>query len=1113
MKKILSLILTVSILISLFVPVSNASQVPLLTVSPDEAEYQEILIDDNYDSLSLGDHAGWTTTSADVTYGVAADTVPGGKVMKLNGRYKEDVITFKRDIPDRGEGVYEITYRCNFGKIQNTYYRSFGLYGYTDDGQGGKEAKLILFNYYPKKGADKGRFHYINPENKDILIPSAAVAQEYMPGIEEDEWIEFKYIVDTVENTATVSYKGENDPAHTRTDSFNILSVDGIDHLDIYLKFADKNEPYLFDDLVVKKINYKEIFVSPTGSDDAAGTIKNPLKTMDGARKLAATYPNVPVFVNFRGGEYKAAQTLFSAETDSRNAEAPLVFRAYNGETVTFKGSVTLDNSAFESVTDEDVLSRIPESAREHILRLDLSSYLDSPVRRIFYGNDKYGAKAGYKLLYTDGVMQQLARWPNTGYARISEVYESGTGGNVLKFHCGTADASRWSLATDAVTSGFMRYTWMHEQTWIDKIYPDVNIIEAKAGTTAYGAADNGRFVVSNLLEELDYPGEWFIDRGEEESVDEILYYYPLENFSDSKLELAVLSKSMVCINDCENITFEGLNFENTCVEAFEIIDSSNISIIDCNMKNIGRNAIVIEGGSNNLVQSCDISQISCAGIRVSGGNANTLTPCNHTIADNHIHSTGLISKGYAGAAVDIRGVGVRVSGNLIHSAPHVGIHFTGNDHRILYNEIHNVCYETSDMGAVYCSASFVERGTEIAHNYIHDIYSTMDTGRTYDVKAIYIDDMQSGINIHHNTIANTKLGITIAGGRDNCVENNIFVGVDYAIDLHVRGMEGIYQRSEVVEGGSTYQKAYDKLFTDGAYDTYKAHYSAIGDVFDSDGSLLADLGKPENNIIKENLIANSENIFLEPSYTFESPATNDTALQEDIKNAFTTYGTVENNIASDTVNFVSPQNQNYTVSAGDSILASIPGLKDTSTLNTGLYDASSREEDLTVTKADNLTLVSGGNLKENSFVLVWNKGFNADYYRVRVSMNPSMDDPVKNIVTKDNGILIEGLGSASDYYVTVQAYNDSRQNIGITMPKSERLEFSVGYLNPVNLFVAIKSEENTLEFAQRFDSDFAENREQTVAITVPDDAESTWRIETFLWDSDLKPLYIAPKD
>ena len=65
---------------------------------------------------------------------------------------------------------------------------------------------------------------------------------------------------------------------------------------------------------------------------------------------------------------------------------------------------------------------------------------------------------------------------------------------------------------------------------------------------------------------------------------------------------------------------------------------------------------------------------------------------------------------------------GLRASHNLIHHAPHSAIVYGGPLHRFDYNEIHNVCQESHDCGAIYGGRSWCMRGDVFEHNYLHHL-------------------------------------------------------------------------------------------------------------------------------------------------------------------------------------------------------------------------------------------------------------------------------------------------------------------------------------------------------------------------------------------------------
>ncbi|MCD6359801.1 MAG: right-handed parallel beta-helix repeat-containing protein, partial [Armatimonadetes bacterium] len=151
---------------------------------------------------------------------------------------------------------------------------------------------------------------------------------------------------------------------------------------------------------------------------------------------------------------------------------------------------------------------------------------------------------------------------------------------------------------------------------------------------------------------------------------------------------------------------------------------------------------------------------------------------------NNHIHHWGRWSRMYK-SAVNVRGVGNRVSHNLLHDAPHTAIFFAGNEHIIELNEIHSVCYESNDAGAIYNGRDFTQRGTIIRHNYMHDVYGYRSRGCV----GVYLDDMLSGIRIEGNVFYHTYRAAFIGGGRDCTIANNIFVECPKAIHIDARAM------------------------------------------------------------------------------------------------------------------------------------------------------------------------------------------------------------------------------------------------------------------------------------------------------------------------------------
>ena len=177
-------------------------------------------------------------------------------------------------------------------------------------------------------------------------------------------------------------------------------------------------------------------------------------------------------------------------------------------------------------------------------------------------------------------------------------------------------------------------------------------------------------------------------------------------------------------------------------------------------------------------------------GILLAGGDRKTLTPSRHYAENNHIHDYGRWNRTYK-AGISIDGVGTRVANNLIHDAPHQAIFVSGNDNLIELNEIHRVCTETGDAGAFYMGRDWAQRGNIVRYNYFHDLRAGgLDgQGGFSEVMAVYLDDWMSGATIFGNIFYKAGRAVLIGGGRDNVVENNVFVDCHPAVHIDARGL------------------------------------------------------------------------------------------------------------------------------------------------------------------------------------------------------------------------------------------------------------------------------------------------------------------------------------
>lgn len=77
-----------------------------------------------------------------------------------------------------------------------------------------------------------------------------------------------------------------------------------------------------------------------------------------------------------------------------------------------------------------------------------------------------------------------------------------------------TEDApSRWTKTDQVILHGYWSWDWFDEFVMIDRIDPAKKEIWPFESGSRYGYTKNQQFYAMNILEELDQPGEWYLDR------------------------------------------------------------------------------------------------------------------------------------------------------------------------------------------------------------------------------------------------------------------------------------------------------------------------------------------------------------------------------------------------------------------------------------------------------------------------------------------------------------------------------------------------------------------------------------------------------------------------
>lgn len=218
-----------------------------------------------------------------------------------------------------------------------------------------------------------------------------------------------------------------------------------------------------------------DLYVSPSGNDSAPGTAQQPLRTLAAAQRRARESRAQVRVIHVRPGVYYLPETLVFTPADSGSAAAPVTYAADPGGAVVLSGGTRL-NLQWTPYRDGVLQAKVP---------------------------------AGFQTdqLFVDGVRQHMARYPN--YDAQSQYFQ-GWAADAFQ------PAARRPLGRSA-----RRLHARHAPPSLGRL-PLRNHRQIRQWRThirgrlqnnrPLGMHDKYRYV-ENVFEELDSPGEWFLNR------------------------------------------------------------------------------------------------------------------------------------------------------------------------------------------------------------------------------------------------------------------------------------------------------------------------------------------------------------------------------------------------------------------------------------------------------------------------------------------------------------------------------------------------------------------------------------------------------------------------
>ncbi|MFQ6131347.1 MAG: right-handed parallel beta-helix repeat-containing protein [Armatimonadota bacterium] len=567
-----------------------------------------------------------------------------------------------------------------------------------------------------------------------------------------------------------------------------------------------------------------DCWVSPAGSDDNPGSRAKPFATVRRARdavRAARRRAKRPITVHLRAGTYYLPETLVFLPEDSGTKEAPIVYAAHKNEEVVLSGGMRLEVQ-WRPYRDGIMMASVPPGTTTD-------------------------------QLFVNGERQHMARYPN--FDPEERIF-----GGYAPDCFSPARARRWADPRGAFIHA------MHRNMWGDFHYV-ITGKDAEGNVTyeggwqnnrRYGMHDKYRFV-ENVFEELDAPGEWFLDEASN-----TLYYRPPEDvdLDKARIELVRL-RHLVEFRGTEERPVKFLTLKDLTLRhaartfmdnrepllrsdwtiyrggAVLLSGTEDCGLRDCFLDQLGGNAVFVNGYNRRAtMRRCHIAEAGANGVAFVGdpgavrsplfeysqrqsyrdidktpGPKTGNYPADCLVEDCLIYRTGRVEKQTAPIQISMsRRITVRHCS--IYDVPRAGINIsegTWGGHVIEYCDVFDTVKETGDHGSFnswgrdrYWGLKDVdlneitlgERRELPLLDAVEPTILRYNRWRCDHGWDIDLDDGSTNYRIYGNLCLNG--GIKLREGFYRVCENNVMVGDSFHPHVWYRNSQDVFRHNIV---------------------------------------------------------------------------------------------------------------------------------------------------------------------------------------------------------------------------------------------------------------------------------------------------------------------------
>lgn len=559
-----------------------------------------------------------------------------------------------------------------------------------------------------------------------------------------------------------------------------------------------------------------DFFVAPDGNDANPGTqelpFASPVKARDAIRMAKQKGDKGPFAVELRHGTYPLTETLTLTPEDSGTAEAPIIWRSAPGEHAVISGGHVVEG--FHETRTKGVRRwtvEIPavKSGGEHFRQLFVSAK-GLPLER------RYRPHIGMKRV--DGLTYSPKRKGAMSHRAAQQ-----------DFYFAPSDFKQWQNLTDVEV--VVLHVWSSSRLLVQKVDTKKDIVTF-TGMPTFAVNQGGLqpYFIENVKEELNEPGEWYLDRPSG-----VLTYLPYEgeSLSDTRVVIPRLAQLLRFTGDYQSdryvshIDFRGIDFSLTesklpqkgyggsqghpdLPSAIELSGAQHCTFLRCTLSHSGNYGIGIGLGSHeNRVTGCRFFDLGGGGVKVGDISMKPTAPYPVVPTGNQIENCAIFDCGimyYSANAVwcgIVRDTVIR--NNQIWNLPYSGIAvgWSWSDgatscggNRIENNHISHVLTLIADGASIYTLGR--QPGTVIRGNVLRDNLKS-PFAKQYWQLGLYLDEGSSEMLVEKNFVYHVGThGFNMNGGAQNIIRNNI-LGPVYGHEApYIRSYKKPYAKANI---------------------------------------------------------------------------------------------------------------------------------------------------------------------------------------------------------------------------------------------------------------------------------------------------------------------------